>query len=90
VVGEADAIFGGLDFDRGERDARFLGFDDADGGTVDIEEIVGETVAFFEGVFADGDALGEGEVDFVAGLDGPTSWRLGVCQFRRVLPVREP
>ena len=34
-------------------------------------EIVGKTVAFFEGVFADGDATGGGEVDFVTGLDGP-------------------
>jgi len=57
-VGEADAVFSGLDFDGGERDAGFLGFDDAYGETVDIEEIVGETVAFFEGEFADGDALG--------------------------------
>ena len=73
VVGQADAVSGGLGFDADEGGAGAFGFDDADGGTIDVEEVVGETVTLFEGEFADGDALGGGEIDLVAGLEGPVS-----------------
>lgn len=61
-----------MDFYGCEWNAGAFGFDHADGGAIHIQEIVGETVAFFQGVFADGYALGGGQLRLVAPLDGPS------------------
>ena len=57
--------------DLRERDAGFLGFDDADGFAVDEKQVV--AAAFFQTNFADGDAARRGEVELLVVLDDPAA-----------------
>lgn len=73
ILRQALAVFDGLDLDLDERNSLFLGFNDASRVAVDIEEVVGETVAGREREFAEGDSTTGFNVDAVAALDDPTS-----------------
>jgi hypothetical protein len=44
----------------------------ADGGSVDIQKVVGETVPFLEGEFAHRDALRHCKIGEIARLDRPS------------------
>ena len=67
--GEAVGVAGGLTFDTFESVADGLGFDDADGFGVYIEEIVGFAVG--AGELGDGETGAGGEVHLVICLDDP-------------------
>ena len=53
---QALGVAGALHFHAAEGSAFFLGFDDAAGLAVDVQQVVGKAVAGFQGKFADGDA----------------------------------
>jgi hypothetical protein len=54
--GQTLGVFVGLRFNAGEGDAFFLGFDYASGFAVDVEKVIGKTVAG-QREFADSHAL---------------------------------
>jgi hypothetical protein len=56
AIGQALGVFVGLDFDAGEGDALFLGFDHPGSLAVDIQQVIGETVAGFQRELTDGNA----------------------------------
>jgi hypothetical protein len=70
---QAFAIFRGLDFYANERQAGFLSLDYSACSAVDIEEIIRETMAGFQGKFPDGDAPARSDDGFFAVLDEPAS-----------------
>ena len=63
VVGQAGAVLLRLHFDATQGEALRLGFDDAHGLPVDVEEVVGGAVAWLEAELAYGDAAGGVQVD---------------------------
>jgi hypothetical protein len=65
----------GLGRDAGQGGADFLGLDDAGGFAVQVEQVIGEAVALFQGELADGHALRCAEIGLAPVLDGPA--RLG-------------
>jgi hypothetical protein len=71
MVGRTHRVFLGLHLDAGERLALFLGFDHADGVSVDVEEVVGRVVAGLQQELADRDATRGMEVDGFGILHSP-------------------
>ncbi|SRR5258706_6405484 len=65
------AVFSGLLLDANEGPAFGFGLNGGDGFAVSEQEVIGFTVAFAEGNFADGDAAARGEVYGGAVLDEP-------------------
>jgi len=71
VVRHAGGVLAGLGLDAGQGGAGLLGFDDAGGPAIDVEEIVGGAVARFEGELPDGHAATGVEIDGARILHGP-------------------
>src|ERR1019366_9055267 len=68
---ESPAVFAGLDFDCDEGNSLLLGLDDSGGVAVDVEEVVGETVAGGEWELTDSAAAASFDIDAIAILNEP-------------------
>ncbi len=88
---EAFGTHRGLPLHAGQRRALGLGLDDPDGALLDVEEVVGSSVAGLHDRLADGDTLSGEQVQVLAVLDVPAGvGELAVDEHARALLSCQP